>query len=128
MYGKVQVTDKSRVEFKVLDRQAAFLERSVFRYETSFEIQVFSDALDTGYGGFISENVHQNGSGRWSYSESAISSTRQELKAGNRSHHIEIFRPHRKDLGFYWNSKYFVFNVLPFGISTLHFHSCLHFH
>ena len=38
-------------------------------------------------------------------------------------HHIEIFREHRTFLGFAWNHnelglKYFVFNVLPFGISS----------
>ena len=37
-------------------------------------------------------------------------------------HHIEIFEQHRKYLGFAWTSgqetKYYVFNVLPFGIST----------
>ena len=33
-------------------------------------------------------------------------------------HHIEIFPEHRNYLGFYWNSKYYVFNVLPFGVST----------
>ena len=33
-------------------------------------------------------------------------------------HHISIFPQHRKFLGFYWDSKYFVFDVLPFGVST----------
>ena len=40
-------------------------------------------------------------------------------------HHIEIFEHHRKYLGFQWQingiSKYFVFNVLPFGISPAAF-------
>lgn len=37
-------------------------------------------------------------------------------------HHIEIFNDHRKFLGFSWEidgrNQYYVFNVLPFGIST----------
>ncbi|XP_072166403.1 uncharacterized protein [Diadema setosum] len=37
-------------------------------------------------------------------------------------HHVEISEPHRQYLGFSWCSegqtRYFVFNVLPFGIST----------
>lgn len=37
-------------------------------------------------------------------------------------HHIEIFEEHRKYLGFSWifgaKRRYFIFNVLPFGIST----------
>ena len=37
-------------------------------------------------------------------------------------HHVEIFEQHRQYLGFSWDfegqKKYFVFNVLPFGIST----------
>jgi hypothetical protein len=33
-------------------------------------------------------------------------------------HHIEISEEHRKYLGFCWRDKYFVFNVLPFGLST----------
>ena len=33
-------------------------------------------------------------------------------------HHIDIFPEHRSYLGFYWNTKYYVFNVLPFGLST----------
>ena len=37
-------------------------------------------------------------------------------------HHVEIFEEHRQYLGFSWDfggqTKYFVFNVLPFGIST----------
>ena len=30
-------------------------------------------------------------------------------------HHIEVFESHRKYLGFYFNKKYYVFNVLPSG-------------
>ena len=37
-------------------------------------------------------------------------------------HHIMIFEPHRKYLGFKWHDgnveRYYVFNVLPFGLST----------
>ena len=33
-------------------------------------------------------------------------------------HHIEIYEPHREYLGFFWKSKFYVFNVLPFGVST----------
>jgi len=37
-------------------------------------------------------------------------------------HHIEIFQEHRQYLGFSWvykgKSRYFVFNVLPFGIAS----------
>jgi hypothetical protein len=33
-------------------------------------------------------------------------------------HHIDIFAGHRQYLGFYWQNNYYVFNVLPFGIST----------
>ena len=37
-------------------------------------------------------------------------------------HHIEILEEHRKFLGFSWNfennGKYFVFNVLPFGLAS----------
>ena len=33
-------------------------------------------------------------------------------------HHIQMFSRHRKYLGFYWKSKYYVFKVLPFGLST----------
>ena len=33
-------------------------------------------------------------------------------------HHIEIFPDHRDYLGFYWKCSYYVFNVLPFGLST----------
>lgn len=37
-------------------------------------------------------------------------------------HHISIFAEHRQHLGFSWNingrQKYYVFNVLPFGLST----------
>eukprot|EP00057_Strongylocentrotus_purpuratus_P017653 XP_011672127.1 PREDICTED: uncharacterized protein LOC105442056 isoform X3 [Strongylocentrotus purpuratus] len=37
-------------------------------------------------------------------------------------HHVEIFREHRTYLGFSWDyedqKRYFIFNVLPFGIST----------
>lgn len=40
-------------------------------------------------------------------------------------HHIEIFPAHRSYLGFSWRfgqiQKYFVFNVLPFGIGTAAF-------
>ena len=40
-------------------------------------------------------------------------------------HHIEIFDGHRKYLGFHWEhegqTKYYVFNVLPFGISSAAF-------
>jgi len=47
--------------------------------------------------------------------------TKFDLKSGY--HHIEIFPDHRKYLGFAWkfnNGKirYFMFNVLPFGLST----------
>ena len=33
-------------------------------------------------------------------------------------HHIEIHKLSREYLGFHWMGKYYVFNVLPFGIST----------
>ena len=33
-------------------------------------------------------------------------------------HHIEINEKHREFLGFSWNSDYYIFNVLPFGLST----------
>ena len=36
-------------------------------------------------------------------------------------HHLEIFPSHRKYLGFYWESQFYVFNVLPFGIKTAAF-------
>ena len=39
-----------------------------------------------------------------------------DLKSAYR--HIDIFPEHRSYLGFYWNTKYYVFNVLPFGLST----------
>jgi hypothetical protein len=45
---------------------------------------------------------------------------RYELKGAY--HHIEILEEHRKFLGFGWNfennEKYFVFNVLPFGLAS----------
>ena len=43
-----------------------------------------------------------------------------DLKSGY--HHLDIFEPHRKYLGFAWGVGdklgYFVFNVLPFGLVT----------
>ena len=36
-------------------------------------------------------------------------------------HHIEIFHEHRRYLGFFWRSNYYVFNVLPFGLATAGF-------
>ena len=43
-----------------------------------------------------------------------------DLKSGY--HHVEIFSDHRQYLGFFWNFgsvvKYFVFTVLPFGLSS----------
>ena len=43
-----------------------------------------------------------------------------DLKSGY--HHVEIFPDHRQYLGFSWNFgsvvKYFVFTVLPFGMSS----------
>ena len=36
-------------------------------------------------------------------------------------HHINMFPAHREYLGFYWDSKYYTFNVLPFGLSTAAF-------
>jgi hypothetical protein len=40
-------------------------------------------------------------------------------------HHVTIFKEHRKYLGFSWNyddhTHFYVFNVLPFGISTAGF-------
>jgi hypothetical protein len=33
-------------------------------------------------------------------------------------HHIEIFDTDRTYLGFQWENKYYVFNVLPFGLAT----------
>ena len=33
-------------------------------------------------------------------------------------HHISIFQEHRHFLGFAWGNKYYVFNVLPFGLAT----------
>ena len=47
--------------------------------------------------------------------------TKFDLKSGY--HHVEIFPNHRRYLGFAWKfnngkSRYFMFNVLPFGLST----------
>ena len=47
--------------------------------------------------------------------------TKFDLKCGY--HHVEIFPDHRKYLGFSWKfcngqTRYFMFNVLPFGLST----------
>ena len=47
--------------------------------------------------------------------------TKFDLKSGY--HHVEIFPDHRKYLGFSWKFhngqiRYFMFNVLPFGLST----------
>ena len=39
-----------------------------------------------------------------------------DLKSGY--HHIDIVPHHQKYLGFEWGGKYFVFTVLPFGLST----------
>ena len=43
-----------------------------------------------------------------------------DLKSGY--HHIEIFEPHWRYLGFAWNKEgveqYYVFTVLPFGLAT----------
>ena len=43
-----------------------------------------------------------------------------DLKSGY--HHIEIYKPHRRYLGFQWNyegrAQFFVFTVLPFGLAT----------
>ena len=39
-----------------------------------------------------------------------------DLKAGY--HHIDIAETHRKYLGFSWQKRYYVFTVLPFGLST----------
>ena len=43
-----------------------------------------------------------------------------DLKSGY--HHLDIFEPHQKYLGFAWevdnNTSYFVFTVMPFGLST----------
>ena len=48
-----------------------------------------------------------------------------DLKNGY--HHIDIFEPHQKFLGFSWifkgNIKFFVFTVLPFGLTSAHFFS-----
>lgn len=38
-----------------------------------------------------------------------------DLKAGY--HHIDIFEPHWKYLGFYWQGQYYVFTQLPFGLA-----------
>ncbi|GAQ93302.1 reverse transcriptase [Klebsormidium nitens] len=38
-----------------------------------------------------------------------------DLKAGY--HHIDIFEPHWKYLGFQWQGQYFVFTQLPFGLA-----------
>ena len=32
--------------------------------------------------------------------------------------HIDIAEEHRKYLGFSWQKRYYVFTVLPFGLST----------
>ena len=46
-----------------------------------------------------------------------------DLKNG--FHHQDIFEPHQKFLGFSWvfkgNIKFFVFTVLPFGLTTAPF-------
>ena len=39
-----------------------------------------------------------------------------DLKAGY--HHIDIAEEHHKYLGFSWQNRYYVFTVLPFGLST----------
>ena len=43
----------------------------------------------------------------------------------NEYHHIDIFEPHEKFLGFPWvfegNIKFFVFTVLPFGVTSAPF-------
>ena len=43
-----------------------------------------------------------------------------DLKSGY--HHVGIYEPHKTYLGFSWNfgdgENYFVFEVLPFGLST----------
>ena len=39
-----------------------------------------------------------------------------DLKSGY--HHVDINQEHWKYLGFSWNSKYYVFKVLPFGLSS----------
>ena len=39
-----------------------------------------------------------------------------DLKSGY--HHVEIADIHRKYLGFAWNGKFYVFTVLPFGLSS----------
>ena len=39
-----------------------------------------------------------------------------DLKSGY--HDMDIVPQHRKYLGFEWGGKYFVFTVLPFGLST----------
>ena len=39
-----------------------------------------------------------------------------DLKSGY--HHVDIVLHHQKYLGFEWGGKYFVFTVLPFGLST----------
>ena len=36
-------------------------------------------------------------------------------------HHISIYKSHRTYFGFHWGSKYYVFNVLAFGLSTAGF-------
>ena len=39
-----------------------------------------------------------------------------DLKSGY--HHVDIYQPHQKFLGFEWHAKFYQFTVLPFGFST----------
>ena len=39
-----------------------------------------------------------------------------DLKSGY--HHVDIYEPHQKFLGFKWHAKFYQFTVLPFGLST----------
>jgi hypothetical protein len=48
------------------------------------DVEVFSDASYTGYGGFVSDDTDQNCSGSWTEFESEQSSMWRELQAVNR--------------------------------------------
>ena len=96
-YSSVGLTDGAKSELKFWADELRSRNGQRFRPE----IKAFSDASDTGYGGFLSGDVNQNSSGRWTDSESGKSSTWREIEAINRL--LDSFSSKLRGRSVQWN-------------------------
>ena len=80
-YGKLQLTDKARFELNFWDKCIGeYKSQPIWRSPSALRV-VYSDASDTGYGGYTVEHGPCIAHGQWTVAEANQSSTWRELTA-----------------------------------------------